>query len=832
MSIRSNGLGRYHTYGNDNVISMSDNLQHLLQRNGLDAFMRQDSGGNITLVVRGNRGFAYSPTKEYKITPQQMAVLMKGGRESFDKKAYNTFNDIISKDFVPPEAYVVACNTGIGANGMNMRTSVIMGWGGVPISRGPFGFTRLESQRPDGRRLPGESAAMRELPDGSYVPTAGYVWKGNLRSTPNLEAAKNIEVKSVEPAAPRPAKRPEPGQARPLSTLAKSAGNDTWPMLQEVFDSHGIVIKDKGGEKTLVIKALNARKNVEYTLTDDEYAKLTANGWRGKGDKSLSSRLDLINAKIGEDFEQKITVDMLNTKDYVDLTFTPEAKAVYEKDFIAYEQAQQMKELKEKAITAAKQEIDAERFRISSDPNAIDGREISHILQGKAFFNNVDNGRQVVVGEIRVDDKYQSLTQDYDMKATSLEKITKEIAELQSKKASEVAEKISQLTQQRNENVSDIYRLEKDIEAMKKTSDPYKDEKIKQMEEQRKECQIRKDEYNKELGKYMAMVDTEAQKEIKHLTELQSRLENDIDLLKKDIQKYEKGDIANRYVMSALVNGEWKEKSLTEKEYQKFLNYDDKHRIENFVKHFDNLKIDNGVDNSLELQVYNLKDAQNGVSVVAEAAEKANIQHALSSSVNAAILSQLNEKKGFYADGKGGRERQVSEISVAEVTQQDLKQVIEDLKQQNTRESRQQLKEIADKTENGKKTMHIMTAVVDGKSITKAISSKDFNQFLKTDDMNRMKMAARLFSEFDIKTRPEFKVSTGKVLAGVLGAITGVGIAALDMSEGYNRGRMPIMPERRPGPPPALMASAIFETIMEEKTQQNVSQEINNGRGL
>ena len=804
MSIRSNGIGRYHTYGNDNVIRMGSNLQRLVQRNGLDAYIRQDSGGNLTLVVGGNRGYAYSPVKEYKITPQQLAILMKSGRESFDKKAYNTFNEIIAKDFVAPEAYVVANNTGIGRNGMNMRTPVIMGWGGIPVARSPFGFAHLEGRRPDGRRLPGESAAMRELPDGSYVPTAGYVWKGNLRSAPNVEAAKNIEIKNIQAAAPVAAKRPEPGQAIPLSTLAKSAGNDTFVQLQEVMESHGIFVREMNGEKLLYIKALNERKNVKYTLTDEQFKMLTADGWR----KDLDKRLEFINKRIEHDFKEPITRDMLNTKDYVNITFNDEARAIYDKDFIEYEQQQKQQAV----IDAAKQEIDAERMRIMSDPNAIDGREVSNILKGKAFFNNISHGRQVVVGEIRVDDHYeQVITQMNSVQ----NRITKMDTDLQKK-----IENHPHLLQLK-EVTSDLSRIEKDIEKMKNSSDPYKEEKVANMQERANSYRASIKHLQENIPEEIKTAQKNLEAEREHLKDLEA-----------ERKLYEAENAKGRYTMSALINGEWKYKTLTQKEYDRFLNYDDRHRLEDFVKRYDELKIDDGIDDSYDIIVKKTMNPGQGISVTAETAEQENIQKSLSSTVNANILSQLNAKKGFYADGKGGKERNVSEIGVARIDKDNIKDITEKLKEQNTRESRELLKDIMDKTHNGKRELHVMTAIVDGKTITKAISSKDFEKFQQSDDMTRLKLAAKLFTEFDIKTRPEFKVSTGKVVANVLGTIAGVGLAVLDLGDpGMRHGRMrePMFHRPMPGPPPAVLASEIYESVMQETTEENVGHEVSRG---
>lgn len=48
-----------------------------------------------------------------------------------------------------------------------------------------------------------------------------------------------------------------------------------------------------------------------------------------------------------------------------------------------------------------------------------------------------------------------------------------------------------------------------------------------------------------------------------------------------------------------------------------------------------------------------------------------------------------------------------------------------------------------------------MTAVIDGQAISHEITQRDYDKFLAVDDYHRMKLFSKIFSEVDMKTRPE-----------------------------------------------------------------------------
>lgn len=108
-------------------------------------------------------------------------------------------------------------------------------------------------------------------------------------------------------------------------------------------------------------------------------------------------------------------------------------------------------------------------------------------------------------------------------------------------------------------------------------------------------------------------------------------------------------------------------------------------------------------------------------------------------SVDGRDISVLNENKGWYREERHGREVEVGEITVHPSP-------IE-----------------------GK---YKMTAVIDGQVITHEISQKDYDKFLAVDDYHRMKLFSKIFSEVDMKMRPEARSGLGVKIFAALTAGT------------------------------------------------------------
>lgn len=659
---------------NRNIISRD--LQTILQKNGLDAAVVIGAGGKAVLHVSGNRGFAASPPLTYELTPAQLEILTNArfeGTGARVKKAYNTFNSIVDEDFYAPQNYQLAFNVGIDrTGGRNRFTPVNMGWNGVGVhaSRNPWSPIIRKDHRIDGSMRPGEAATTRQLPNGMYVPTAGYVWKNNQQAQAQMPQQDQREPEILD-IKPKEAPRPENGKAVLLKNHVATAGNDTYVMLEDILKTHGIVIqegKDQEGkdEKQLVIMAKNAKVNITYHLTDEEYQKLTADNWLSKGENSLEKRLDIINGKIAKDFEQPITKDMLNNDNYVELSYKEGRREVYEARYMEYELQQKAALEEQRQIEQIRAQRDAIRERIYNDPNAIDGRDISQILEGKAFYSASASGRQLVVGEIRVD------------------------------------------------------------------QNPDK-----------------------------------------------------------------------TYTMSAEINGRLESTKISEKEYNRFLDFDDQHRLKMFAEKFD-VAIDKGEDRS-----WDIVRGENGIRTE----QDYRIADTVGASVNENILQQLG--KGFYAQQKGGREREVTDIRAWDLNDSRIPEA----------DRKMIAKELGIKEKDMDKA-YIISAAINGETVIHRMSPSQYQQYMQADDMKRLKIADKLFDEFKIKNLPGNRGNAAKTVLGILGSLTGAAVAGLSIKHaiehshhGHPYGHRPGMPPE-PGIIPPLAAAQrsmeMFERITED----------------
>ena len=184
------------------------------------------------------------------------------------------------------------------------------------------------------------------------------------------------------------------------------------------------------------------------------------------------------------------------------------------------------------------------------------------------------------------------------------------------------------------------------------------------------------------------------------------------------------------YVMEAEVNGRLLAHSISAKDYQKFLDLDDAHRLKMFDKVFSEVEIKSAHGESLYQD--DLYLAHDGQSIVHQ--EVVDIQNATSNRVDGAALCEFNERKGFYRERAHGREVEVGNIQV-------------------------------DPTANGK---YKMTAVINGQTISHEITQKQYDKFLAVDDYHRMQLFSKIFNEVDIKTRPGEGHNIGAALLAAL----------------------------------------------------------------
>lgn len=403
-------------YTNPRDLDLSPGLQDVLRRNGMQAHISMLPNGQMQLIVLGHD----SPAITYNLNDRQVEDLMGWGSNYVNKKAYNTFTSIVRNDFYMPDNFVSARNAfgrvAMGLHGYRMgageygipyyrpfsRSS--RGWGGDFIGWEPGWHMRriggrpfmagggiMTPVRPDGRVKPGELNA------GGY----GFYYKGQQRDTRQDVLDNVIADQRIQPvkAAPRPE-----GQAKRYSDEITADVYFSTEKFNEVLASHGIIIDAE--KKTLTIQSSQVPIDLRYDLTDEELQTLTVEGLGYPNGKSVAERLAVINKRIMEetpDFANPITMEMLESKDLVNLELTEEAKKSPQ---IAAFYAQQQRYAEQQRLLAESQQarqLQQERSeRIAADPQAIDGLAIRDILGNKGWFQPVNNGREMVVGEIRV----------------------------------------------------------------------------------------------------------------------------------------------------------------------------------------------------------------------------------------------------------------------------------------------------------------------------------------------------------------------------------------------------------------------------------------------
>ena len=612
-------------YTNPRELDLSPGLQEVLRKNGMQAHISMSPDHGYQLIVLGHD----SPVLTYQLNERQVENLMNWGSTYANKKAYNTFTTIVRNDFYMPQNYVSASNAfgrvamglhgyriGQGEYGYQAKPARVpwyapfsrhgRGWAGdyvgwAPRHEGfhlrniggrafiPTGGGPMVTERPDGRVKPGE------MQSGGY----GFYYKGHQRET-SVDVLDRIiidtHIKPLE-AAPRPQ-----GQGLPYSTEITSDVYFTNDKFLEILKSHGIVIDAE--KKTLTIQSSQSKVDLQYDLTLEELQQLTSNTLSGKGGVPLDTRLHIINQVIKGDFSTLVPKEIPETKELVSLELKPEVKAEVEAPFI--EQERRLAEQAQLAKARAERQQEAER--IQNDPNAINGREIQNIMGNKGWFQPVANGREMYVGEIRVD----------------------------------------------------------------KTA-------------------------------------------------------------------------GNTYVMTAEINGRAVAHAISAKEYQKFLDLDDKHRLKMFDKLFSEVEIKSAQGRSLyDDDMYIDYDRQRVVHQ-----EEADIAHATSNKVDGATLHGFNERQGFYRERAHGREVEVRDIHV-------------------------------EPQEGGK---YKMTAIINGQAISHEISQKQYDKFLAVDDYHRMLLFSKIFNEVDIKTRPGEGHNIGAALLAAL-VVTGE-VVADSMATGH-----------------------------------------------
>ena len=385
---------------------LSPELQDILRRNGMQGHVILQ-GDAYHLAVQGHD----SPLLTYAVTPEQLRALTDWGTNSVNRKAYNTFAALVEKDFYLPRNFVHARNAngrvamglhgyriGVGEYGrMPLPPGVHRGFWGhhhgflgwTPRHQDGFHMRRLGGalfmqgapvvpERPDGRIKPGE------LQNGGY----GFYYKGAQAVTPQpaKDVLQDLQVTLPEPEVqvrPRPQEPTKP--YKEVITSDVYFTNEKW---QDVLASHGIVID--AAAKTMTIQSASTEHDFQYDLTEDEVKKLTANAVK---DVSVQARLDLINNVIRDDFQDKVTMDMLNSKELIGIRLKPEVEQQLN---AALQQSQTMVVDQELLVTPEQQPQDKTVGRV-------DGNTLYDLNENKGWFREGKHGREVTVDDIRVE---------------------------------------------------------------------------------------------------------------------------------------------------------------------------------------------------------------------------------------------------------------------------------------------------------------------------------------------------------------------------------------------------------------------------------------------
>lgn len=401
MSIRKNT--------NPRSLDLSPELQDILVRNGMQAHITGSSNG-FQLVVQGHD----SPVLAYNISEQQLKALTDWGTNFANKRAYDTFADLLKNDFDLPKNFVHARNANgrvtMGLHGYRIgegeygrmarpfygwytdrRHTPFLGW--TPRQQEGYHLRRIGGElfyagapmvpnRPDGRMKPGE------LMNGGY----GFYYKGGQAQTPlpQKDVLANLQT-VIEPVAAVERTTHPAVPYKEAITSDVYFTNEKW---QEVLATHGLVVD--ADTKTLTVQSASAPADLQYDLTDEELKKLTSNSLK---ETSVADRLKVINDVIGKDFAATVTKDMLNSNQSINIELTDQAKAELNQQ-LGFTTRQAGLEVKGNDIVEMEQVAPDNLQRPMLDENAVDGRDIK---DGKGWFREGAHGRAVDVQEIRVE---------------------------------------------------------------------------------------------------------------------------------------------------------------------------------------------------------------------------------------------------------------------------------------------------------------------------------------------------------------------------------------------------------------------------------------------
>ena len=379
---------------NPRQMDLSPELRDLLMRNGMQAHIIADGNG-YQLAVQGHD----SPLLTYRLTEKQLLALTDWGTSYANKTAYNTFTSVVGNDFYLPKNFVHARNAngrvamglhgyrvGIGEYGRTggycMHPPHFLGW--TPRMQDGWHLRRvggqlfypqapMVSERWDRRMNPGE------LQSGGY----GFYYKGQAQQpVVSQDVLQNLQA-VVTPVVSRPRSNEPAKPYKELITSPVYFSNEKW---QECLSSHGIIIDEQS--KTLTIQSKATNVDMVYDLKEDELKALTNNSIK---QMPIDKRLDILNNVIKDDFADKVTMDMLNSKERINIGLRPEVQ-------------QEMEQRQQPVVEAGQdEELTVEREPQIHGDASVNGQDLNLLDESKGWYREVKNGREVQVDEIYVE---------------------------------------------------------------------------------------------------------------------------------------------------------------------------------------------------------------------------------------------------------------------------------------------------------------------------------------------------------------------------------------------------------------------------------------------
>lgn len=409
-------------------------------RNGMQAHV-VPVGDSYQLVVQGHD----SPLLRYPISRQQMQALTDWVTNYANKKAYETFTDIVKEDFDMPRNFVHARNAngrvamglhgyriGIGEYGRVGRYGMpppFLGWPprqqeGYHLRRVGgrlfYAGTPMVAERPDGRMKPGE------MQSGGY----GFYYKGQRQPQEQAQPVRQDVLQDLQTVITPIVNKPRSEEpAKPYKELVTSPvyfSNEKW---LECLSSHGIIVDAEA--KTLTVQSEKLNADMVYDLTDEELSVLISNSIE---EHSVEKRLETLNSIIWNDYADKITLESLNSKERISIALHPEV----EQDLAIREQQEQeillpLETENDLAPHSAEQTIlqeDENIVRELQEGAMIDGRDLQYVNESKGWYREGEHGREVEVEAITV----QPAEMEGKYKMTAIingESITHEISQKQ-----------------------------------------------------------------------------------------------------------------------------------------------------------------------------------------------------------------------------------------------------------------------------------------------------------------------------------------------------------------------------------------------------------------